>query len=287
MPWLEENGLLPGRGAPGLPTGRGPGRPAPAPPAPPAPPRAAGVCGRAPGFGAPGLGAPGLGAAERRSPRSPLGAAFGAGLGAAGAADAAGATGGASAFLAGGFGPGLGAAGVDAAGASAGFSGAVSAAFLGAAGLGAAGLGPGLGAAFSSEDAEPPLPPAFRPGPISLRKRISAGSSTVELADLTNSPISLNFSRTNLLSTPNSLASSWTRVLATFLLLATDPNPGETVTTNGCRTRSSRSTHRVLMSFCSSSWSVDRRRRSWICDACRGSPPPVRWKARPGPVRPG
>lgn len=211
MPWLEENGLLPGRGAPGLPTGRGPGRPAPAPPVPPAPPRAAGVCGRAPGFGAPGRGAPGLGAAERRSPVG----AFGLGLGAAGAADAAGATGGASAFLAGGFGPGLGAAGLDAAGASAGFSGAVSAAFLGAAGLGAAGLGPGLGAAFSSEDAEPPLPPAFRPGPISLRKRISAGSSTVELADLTNSPISLSFSRTNLLSTPNSLASSWTRVFAT------------------------------------------------------------------------
>jgi hypothetical protein len=61
---------------------------------------------------------------------------------------------------------------------------------------------------------------AFSVSPYSLRKRISAGSSTVELADLTNSPISLNFSRTNLLSTPNSLASSWTRVLATILLLA-------------------------------------------------------------------
>jgi hypothetical protein len=60
----------------------------------------------------------------------------------------------------------------------------------------------------------------FSAAPTSLRKRISAGSSTVELADLTNSPISLNFSRTNLLSTPNSLASSWTRVLATILLLA-------------------------------------------------------------------
>ncbi len=57
---------------------------------------------------------------------------------------------------------------------------------------------------------------AFRLSPCSLRKRISAGSSMVELADLTNSPISLNFSRTNLLSTPNSLASSWTRVLATL-----------------------------------------------------------------------
>ena len=41
------------------------------------------------------------------------------------------------------------------------------------------------------------------------------GGSTVDDADLTNSPISLSFSRTNLLSTPNSLASSWTRVLAT------------------------------------------------------------------------
>jgi hypothetical protein len=30
----------------------------------------------------------------------------------------------------------------------------------------------------------------------------------------------LSFSRTNLLSTPNSRASSWTRVLATLLLLA-------------------------------------------------------------------
>ena len=61
---------------------------------------------------------------------------------------------------------------------------------------------------------------AFRASPYSLRKRCSAGISTVELADLTNSPISLNFSRTNLLSTPNSFASSWTRVLATILLLA-------------------------------------------------------------------
>ena len=55
---------------------------------------------------------------------------------------------------------------------------------------------------------------------VRLLAQVCAGSSTVELADLTNSPISLNFSRTNLLSTPNSLASSWTRVLATILLLA-------------------------------------------------------------------
>jgi hypothetical protein len=86
-------------------------------------------------------------------------------------------------------------------------------AFGAALGLGA-GFAAGFSAGFSAGAA------AFSCSPYSLRKRISAGSSTVELADLTNSPISLNFSRTNLLSTPNSLASSWTRVLATILLLA-------------------------------------------------------------------
>jgi hypothetical protein len=64
---------------------------------------------------------------------------------------------------------------------------------------------------------------AFSFSPYSFLKRISTGSSIVEEGDLTNSPISLSFSRTNLLSTPNSLASSWTRVLATVLLLARVP----------------------------------------------------------------
>ena len=49
---------------------------------------------------------------------------------------------------------------------------------------------------------------AFSCSPYSFLKRISTGSSTVEEADLTNSPISLSLSRTNLLSTPYSLASS-------------------------------------------------------------------------------
>ena len=71
----------------------------------------------------------------------------------------------------------------------------------------AAGLGAGFAAGFSAA-AGALACSALSFSPISLRKRISAGSSTVELADLTNSPISLNFSRTNLLSTPNSLASS-------------------------------------------------------------------------------
>jgi hypothetical protein len=69
-------------------------------------------------------------------------------------------------------------------------------------------LGPGLAAVAGAAEAAGAGVAAFSLSPYSLRKRISAGSSTVELADLTNSPISLNFSRTNLLSTPNSLASS-------------------------------------------------------------------------------
>ena len=51
------------------------------------------------------------------------------------------------------------------------------------------------------------------------RSRRATGASTVLDADFTNSPISLSFSRTTLLSTPSSLASSWTRTLATLLLL--------------------------------------------------------------------
>jgi hypothetical protein len=47
---------------------------------------------------------------------------------------------------------------------------------------------------------------------LSLR---TTGASTVEDADLTNSPMSLSFSRTVLLSTPRSLASSYTRCFAT------------------------------------------------------------------------
>src|SRR5690606_28353899 len=49
-------------------------------------------------------------------------------------------------------------------------------------------------------------------------RRRTTGASTVEEADLTNSPSSLSLARTVLLSTPSSLASSWTRSFATFLL---------------------------------------------------------------------
>ena len=78
------------------------------------------------------------------------------------------------------------------------------------AGVGA-GASAGAGAAGALAAAS-----AFSLSPHSFLNRISTGSSTVEEGDLTNSPISLSFSRTNLLSTPYSLASSWTRVLATL-----------------------------------------------------------------------
>src|SRR5205823_13991234 len=58
-------------------------------------------------------------------------------------------------------------------------------------------------------------PPA---GNISFSRR-ATGASTVDDALFTNSPISLSLARTTLLSTPSSLASSWTRALpATGLL---------------------------------------------------------------------
>ncbi len=181
MPWLDENGLLPGRGAPGRPTGRGAGLGA---------------------FGVP-FGVAGAGADAAAAGASGSAAGSGVGVGSATGCSTTGA------------------------GASTTGSGAGSGAAFGP------GLGPGLAALFlaagwSVFSVLPLLPllsaagwagaAALRDSPTSLRKRISAGSSTVELADLTNSPISLNFSRTNLLSTPNSLASSCTRVLATILL---------------------------------------------------------------------
>jgi hypothetical protein len=49
---------------------------------------------------------------------------------------------------------------------------------------------------------------AFSSSPYFSVNRLTTGGSTVDDADLTNSPISLSFARTILLSTPNSLASS-------------------------------------------------------------------------------
>ncbi len=124
-------------------------------------------------------GRPGLGAPEPG--RGPAGAV----------GDAAGA---ASTWAAGGG----GAAGAGAAGAGVGATGAAAAGASGAALAGAFFAGAGAGA----------LPP-----PNDSRNRRATGASTVDDADLTNSPCSLSRVRTSLLVTPSSFANSCTRAL--------------------------------------------------------------------------
>jgi hypothetical protein len=107
-----------------------------------------------------------------------------------------------------------GAAAAAAGGAAAGSAGAAGAA--GAAGLGAAGFAGAVGVAALAGD---PLPSVltfsaagFAP-PNDSRSRRATGASTVEDADLTNSPCSLRRARTSLLVTPSSFANSCTRAL--------------------------------------------------------------------------
>ncbi len=124
--------------------------------------------------------------------------------------------------------PGVGAAGRAGGAAGAAGSAAVAAAAGGGAGaVGSAGGGAGLGAgAFSGAAGlaaatlagEPLLSDltfaaaAFAP-PNDSRRRRATGASTVDDADLTNSPCSLSRARTSLLVTPSSLANSCTRAL--------------------------------------------------------------------------
>jgi hypothetical protein len=259
MPCVEENGLFPGRGDPGRPVGRAGGRGVPA--------RAAGSDGAFRAAGASGCAGGWVGGASvdgawvdgasvdgasvdgawvdgawgpGRGPGTGAcraAAESGAGTGAAaGAADGAAAAAGASATGAGSATSGCAAAGADAVGSAAGEGAGWAAAFF-------------AGAAFFA--APLPAPADLSSSPYCFLNFASTGSSTVDDADLTNSPISLSFSRTTLLSTPSSLASSWTRVLATLLLLARVPaGEGEDRTASWCA-RSSVSTHRVLMSCCS------------------------------------
>ena len=77
--------------------------------------------------------------------------------------------------------------------------------------------GGGLGAAFFAAFFAGAA--AFSFSPYSSLRRRSTGASTVEEADLTNSPMSFKVARTTLLSTPSSLASSCTRTFATALPL--------------------------------------------------------------------
>ena len=119
--------------------------------------------------------------------------------------------------------PGLGAAGPGSApdsatggtGAAAGVGGATGAAGIGAAGVAAGAAGGGatsvaaalVGAAFFAGAAA-----GFAP-PNASRSRRATGASTVDDADLTNSPCSLSRARTSLLVTPSSFANSCTRAL--------------------------------------------------------------------------
>lgn len=263
-------GLLPGRGPAGRAPGRGapwPGRP-PSRRSPPCWPAGAGRAGRGPGV-APeaGRGAPepdgpagvdgpdgALGCAGAGAENSAWGTGVtGAGLvGAAGATGATGAAGAAGAGLGPGRGPGAGApepagrepaAGVTGEGPAAGL-GPGAAGRAGAPGVGAPGL-PGRGApglaAEGLPEAEPP------PGPCSASVSLrTTGASIVEDAERTNSPSSWSLAMTTLLSTPNSLASSYTRTLATSLLLRSGVVVRRTVATSWAY--SSRA-HRVLIAI--------------------------------------
>ncbi len=81
----------------------------------------------------------------------------------------------------------------------------------------APGLGaPGLGAGAPGRAGRRPEPPPALNASCSFR---TTGASIVEDAERTNSPSSWSLAMTTLLSTPSSLASSYTRTLATSLLM--------------------------------------------------------------------
>lgn len=154
-----------------------------------------------------GVRAPGLGpgAAGRGPGAGAVGGAAGVAGGAAGALTCAAGAGGASAT--GGAVGADGLAGTGACGRGASLTGAG----LGAAGVGAAGVGAaGVAAAAGSSRLAAGLP-----APNDSRNRRATGASTVDDADLTNSPCSLNRASTSLLVTPSSLANSCTRAFAT------------------------------------------------------------------------
>lgn len=109
--------------------------------------------------------------------------------------------------------------------AGAGAAGSGAAAGAGAAGLGAVGTGDGAaGAAAGPASAAAGFAgagvwtaltglSAGLPPPNDSRSLRATGASTVEDADLTNSPCSLRRASTSLLVTPSSLANSCTRAL--------------------------------------------------------------------------
>ncbi len=208
--------------------------------------------GRGPGaFDGAGLLADAAGACGVGAAGAGLGPGVGAGRSAAGAAGWAGA------------GPGLGAPGLGA------VDGVAEGPGVGRPAAGAAGAAPGLGApdglgpGFADErgpgagDDPPSLaPPSF--GANDSRSRRATGASTVDDADLTNSPCSFRRSSTCLLVTPSSLASSCTRALPATALLYWRPsgfNPLRPRSMSG--TCSSWGLHGVLMSSATCSGSEE------------------------------
>jgi len=122
--------------------------------------------------------------------------------------------------------------------------------------------------------AEPLLGPAGTPAAgNACRSRRTTGASTVELADFTNSPRSLNLARTSLLLTPSSFASSCTRALPATALLTGRPDGGPARPRTTSDERSSLVLHGVLMSS----------RPVFFLDRSR-SPPPD-WRRDPTPRR--
>jgi hypothetical protein len=173
--------------------------------------------GEAPGRGAPGRGAPGRGAMGRGIGRS-TGCADENGLLPTRGVRAAGRGAGRGP----GVGPGRLGAGLDSGAAAVGCSGAAAggaggSGAGGAEGLGAAGFSAAGPAVFAAAGDAAPLPAVFScaglPPPNDSRSRRATGASTVDEADLTNSPCSLSRARTSLLVTPSSLANSCTRAL--------------------------------------------------------------------------
>jgi hypothetical protein len=201
MPWEAENGLLPGRGAPGR---RDPG----APPRPGRPPVEPGR-GRGPGWACPlpGVGSPvraaggsawpGARGTPGRGPGVRVGSGCGARVSGIGAAVGGGVVSGTTGSTGAAGAAGRAGGGVVTTGSGAGRGGAV--VTDSTAGTSAGGAATGFLSGF--------LAGAGALTSFS-RSRRTTGASTVEEAERTNSPMSLNVVRTVLLSTPSSFASS-------------------------------------------------------------------------------
>lgn len=159
--------------------------------------------------------------------------------------------------------PGLGAAGpgrgpgdagrTGAAGASTAGGGGATGGTGGAVGTGAAGLATGaltaatVGAAAFAGAGDSDAVAGFAP-PNASRNRRATGASTVDDADLTNSPCSLSRARTSLLVTPSSFANSCTRALpATTFSISRGDSGGRPRLGSSYDAWSSSGLHGVLM----------------------------------------